>query len=241
MKKVVARLLGALLALLLAAGFVAYRRLRPPPCTGGVYIELRPPLPEPGRYRFRVELDGGERLCEFDAAADGSAKKLDCKMPLELATRVQENAHSIVGLTIGAAPERLRLQVKQGNQAIYDSELSPKYTPWAIRREDSKHFCGDRALLQPQCLRGSPQCAPYPARCDGPEDCPTGQVCCASAEWAREYGVYAATECSSQRNCLDRFARIACHADADCPSGAPCNDATLRGEFAPPLTACAAK
>ncbi len=241
MSKTVARVLGAAAALLLAAGFVAYRKLRTPPCTGGVYIELRPPLPEPGSYHFRLELDDGERTCEFDASPSGSANKSQCKMALELETRVHGQAHSITGITIGAAPERLRIQVKQAGQALYDSLLEPKYTPWAIRRQDSKRFCGDRALVQPACLRGSPQCAPYPARCDGPEDCSGREVCCASAEWGREYGVQAATECSSRRDCLDRFARIACHADSHCAEGVACNDASLSREFAPPLVVCAGK
>jgi hypothetical protein len=239
--RIIAQVLGACAAVALAAGWYGYMRFRPPPCTGGVFFELRPPLLEPGPYHFRLELDGAERVCEFEASPDGTARKTACKMALEIDTRAQGNEKSIVGVAIGAAPEHLRFQVKQRGQALYDTTLEPKYTPWAIRREDSKRFCGDRALVKPDCVRGSAQCAPYEASCTGPEGCSSGKVCCASAEWAREYGVKAATECSSRRDCLDRFGRVACHRDSDCAEGSLCNDTSLRKDFSSPLDACGPK
>ncbi|HEV8247270.1 MAG TPA: hypothetical protein VGP93_15940 [Polyangiaceae bacterium] len=240
MSKNLARVFGASAAVLVAASFVAWKRLRPPPCSGGVFIEFRPPLAAPGPYRFRVDLDGDSGICEFEASPDATAHKTQCKMPLEVRARDQDGRKTIIGVTIGAAPERLRLQVKQGSEAIYDTSLEPKYTPWATRRAENKRFCGDRALVKPVCLRGSSQCIPFPASCDGPEDCPAHDVCCASPEWGREYGVKAATECSSRRDCLDRFARVACHDDKDCGDSVRCDDLSVATDFTPLIKACAA-
>ncbi len=232
-----ARWLGGLSALVLVGGWFAYQRLRPTPCPGGLFIELRPPLLEPGPYRFRLELDDGERVCSFEAVPGGSAHKTDCKMALEITSRLSNGEQSIVGVAVAAAPEELRLLVMQGKQAIYDTRLEPKYAPYPVRREDERRFCGDRAFVKPSCQRGSPQCAPFPARCDGPEDCGAAEICCLSPEWGREYGVKAASVCSGRRACLDRFARVACHADADC-AGSSCSDQSLAADFNPPLKAC---
>jgi hypothetical protein len=237
----VAHVLGAGLGVLLTGGYVVWKRLRPPPCTGAVFVELRPPLAAPGPYHFRLSLDDDERGCAFDVQLP-MKRRVDtkaCKMALTLETRVHGTTESILGLTIGAAPERFRFRVTRGSELIYDTELQPRYAPYATLREESKRFCGDRAFVKPECLRGSSQCAPYVAACSGPEVCGGGQVCCVSPDRAREYGAYAAAECSSQRSCLDRFAQIACRKDADCPSDMRCSDRSLAREFHQPLSVCA--
>ena len=237
-KITVARWLGGLAGLAVVGGWIAYQKLRPTPCPGGVFVEFKPPLLAPGPYQFRLELDDGDKLCVFEATPGGAARKIDCKRALEITSREQPSGQSIVGVAIAGDPERLRLAVKQGAAVVYDTMIEPTYAPYAVRREDDPRFCGDRAFVHPACRRGSPQCAPFAAACDGPEDCAAPKVCCASPEWGREYGVRAATECSSQRDCLDRFARVACHADADCGDDSVCDDASLAADFSPPLKAC---
>ena len=235
-----AHLLGASLGVLVMTGYVAWKRLRPPPCTGAVFVELRPPLLEPGPYRFVLTLDEGDRVCEFDVPLP-SKRPVDtksCGMALALETRVQGTRSSIVGLTLGAAPEQLGFRVKRGAETIYDERVEPRYAPYATRREDSKRFCGDRAFVKPACIRGSSQCAPYPASCTGPDGCPQGKVCCVNPDQAREYGVHTGTECSSRRGCLDRFGQIACRADPDCKDGSRCTDETFGRYFEPAMRVC---
>ena len=230
-------MLGACVAAIFGAIWFAWTRLRPPPCTGGVFIEFRPPL-APARYRFRIELDDNGQACEFEALPDGTARKQHCELPLEVTTRTWGTEPSIVSVALGAAPERLRLRVNQGSRAVYDTTLIPEYAPQTTRREESKRFCGQRAFLRPSCIRGSAECAPYRPTCQGPKDCGAGKVCCASPDWGLEYGAKAATECSSRGACLERFGRIACKEDADCPEANTCNDTSLSADFDPPLRAC---
>lgn len=54
-------------------------------------------------------------------------------------------------------------------------------------------------------------------RCDGPEDCRIGEICCARAEGTA--GIYRSA-CSNRDGCQGGFAM--CHADADCGSGLRC-------------------
>ena len=238
MPKSSAPFLGACFGVLVATSWVAWQRLRPPPCTGGLFVELRPPLAMPGPYHFRFELD--DERCEFDVALslEGSVGKRACPKPLELDTRVQDGKTSLIGVAVGAAPEHVRLVVQRGPDVLYDTTVDPKYSPYAIRREDSKKFCGDRAFLKPECRRGSPGCAPYPALCDGPEDCAEGKSCCLSPEQGKEYGAAVATECVSRRRCLDGFGTLACHADADCPKDMACSDRSLEKYFQSVVVAC---
>jgi hypothetical protein len=234
-----ARFLGAGAAFLCAAIYFAWQRLRGPECHGAVYIEIRPPLGAPGPYHFRLNLDEDERTCEFDVSPEArGVQPAHCGMALEIQSRVQGTHASIVGLTVGSAPEKLQFVVTRGTDVIYDAELVPKYAPYATTRKESRRFCGENAFLKPACRRGSPSCAPFSPACDGPEDCDHGKVCCVSPEWGFEYGARAATECTSKPRCLARLARFACHTDAHCPDGMLCNDPSLRSDFAPPLQAC---
>jgi hypothetical protein len=234
------QLLGAIAGVVVALGFVVWQRLRPPACSGGVFLELRPPLAEAGPYHFRLVLDGGPEVCEFELVlpVTGPVDKRRCRRALKLETRVEEGATSLVGLALGAAPDELALKIERGGDIIYDTELSPRYSPYAVRREDERQFCGDRAFLKPACRRGSAECLPFRARCDGPEDCSEQRSCCANPEQGREYGAKVATECRFRRGCLDSFGLVACHSDADCPTNMACDDDSVAKDFTPALRVC---
>jgi hypothetical protein len=238
-----AHLAGAVLGVAAMSGFVVWQRSRPAGCTGGVTIELRPPLGEPGTYRFRLVLDGIKQPCEFSVPwpIRGRVDTSTCGHVVELRTRVQGAESKIAGLTVGAAPEAFEFRVMRGNEALYDTKITPTYGPYETPKEESRLFCGERALVVPACLRGSSGCAPFDPICDGPEDCSNGKACCASPDWGREYGPLAASECSGVRRCLDRFGFVACHADADCPPDMACTDTSLAKDFKRPLTACEPK
>ena len=55
-------------------------------------------------------------------------------------------------------------------------------------------------------------CTNLPGRCDGPEDCASGQVCC---------GGQMGSSCVAADQCTGFSARL-CHTMADCPSGQIC-------------------
>lgn len=239
MSKNTAQLLGAIAAVLVMA-FVTWQRIRPPPCPGGVFVELHPPLSEPGPYRFRLHLDDAEKPCEFEVALPVSARvdTSACKMAVALKTAKRGSHETVLGLTFAAHPERVKFEVLRQAEKIYDLTLTPQYSPYEVRREDDKRFCGEQARLQPQCLRESSECSPFPVVCDGPEDCGEHKVCCVSPEWGRDFGKLAASECSGRNACLDRLAHIACHEDGDCPRDMSCDDTSLGSEFKPALRAC---
>jgi len=236
-----AQLLGAIAAMLVMS-WVFWQRLGPRPCSGGLFIELHPPLAEPGLYRFRVAIDGTPP-CEFavplPVKADVDTKR--CHWALELKTQTRGNQTTIAGLTVGAAPKWFQFQVKRNGESLYDTRVEPKYTPYPTQRHQNKRFCGEQAFVKPPCVRGSSECAPYRPMCSGPQDCPKPKACCVSPEWARDYGAKAASECGSTRGCLDRFALLACRADSDCPEDMACDDTSVASEFDPPLTTCRRK
>jgi hypothetical protein len=59
-------------------------------------------------------------------------------------------------------------------------------------------------------------CETLEARCDGPEDCASGQLCCAGGTGRNAYtGFTCAASCSST-------SRQTCHADGDCPTQLTC-------------------
>lgn len=235
-----AQLLGAIFGVTMMSGYVLWRQTRPAPCTGGVTLELRPPLEAPGSYRFHIELEGIPQPCEFTVPfpVQGRVDTSKCGHAVELQTRVEGAVSKIVGLTIGASPESLLFRLTRNGERLYDASLTPKYGPYETPKSESRVFCGERALVTPPCVRGSSACAPYEPSCDGPEDCTGGKSCCASPDWGREYGPKAATECSSKRRCLDHFGFVACHADTDCPDDMACADASLSKDYKRPLLAC---
>ena len=217
-------------------------RTRATPCPGAVTLEFHPPLVERGSYHLQLSWDG-VNPCQFTvelplAASAKERAKTGCGMALELRTRVQDEQVSVTGLTFAAAPARFRLQLRRDLEPIYDTLLEPQFAPYRTTRAEDKHFCGERALLLPQCLRGSSACAPFPARCTGPEDCQPKQACCLTPEWGRDFGARAASECSSTNSCIAHLGRLACHLDSDCPSGMRCGDTSLAGEFSKPVSVC---
>ncbi len=239
MYKSPAQVLGALAAVLVM-GWLFWVQLMPKSCPGGVFVEFHPPLSEPGPFHFRLRLDDAEQACEFDVPLPIS-QRVDtshCKMAVELKTLKRGKHESIGGLTFGAAPKHFALKVTRQNEALYDGDVVPHYSPYPTKKEENKRFCGEQAFVQPKCVRGSSECAPFPTSCDGPEDCGEHEICCGSPESARDYGKGFATECSGRRRCLERYGHVACHHDADCRSGESCADDGSAAEFKPPLLAC---
>jgi len=237
-----AQRLGAIVGAGLAITGVIWLRTRATPCPGAVTLEFHPPLADRGSYRIQLSWEGG-KPCQFTvelplAPKAQTPEKTGCGLALQLRTQVQDGQASIAGLTFAAAPARFELHVERDREAIYDTLLEPTFAPYPTRRADDKHFCGDRALVLPRCLRGSSQCAPFPTRCTGPDECQPKQACCLTPEWGRDFGPRAASECSSTNGCLSHLGRLACHSDGDCPTGMRCGDASLASDFSKPVLAC---
>lgn len=235
-----AKVLGALAAVLAVSLGLLVSKLRPPPCSGAVFFEFRPPLGEPGSYQLSVDLDHGKRHCELEISLPlvKGPDKSRCPLAVELKTQGHKSASQLVTFAVGDAPEHVRLTVRHGKTLLYDAELTPEYSPYAIERAQGPKFCGDRAFVKPSCIRGTSQCWPFPARCDGPEDCKGKQVCCVDPEWGASYGPSTATECTSQSRCLGRVAEVACRADDDCPQGTKCRRAPYAEQFRGELSVC---
>jgi len=227
---------------LLMGGWILWKQLGPRPCTGAVFIDFTPPLPAPGPYRFRLQLDDVATPCEFEVPLPdpGVVSTAACGMRVELLARGQGDESSITGLALGASPKRLALRVLRGAEPIYDTQLEPTYSPYPATRQESRRLCGSRATLAPQCLRKSSACLPFRPACDGPEDCPSRKECCVSADQGRRYGAHAAATCEVKSRCAERFGLVACHASGDCPPGETCAPAPFGSDFAPPLHTCRA-
>jgi hypothetical protein len=234
--------MGAIVGGTLAITWVIWIRTRATPCPGAVTLEFHPPFADPGSYHIQLSW-AGARPCDLTVAipldsATQDHKRTGCGMALQLRTQVQDNQASLSGLTFAAAPERFTLRVKRNDEPVYDAVLEPKYAPYETSRAEDHHFCGDRALVLPPCLRGSSECAPFPARCTGPQDCGPKQACCLTPEWGRDFGPKAGSECSSTSSCFAHLGRLGCHGDADCPADMRCGDATLAADFLPSVLVC---
>jgi hypothetical protein len=234
-----AQVLGAMTAVILVGGYVMVRHLAPPPCAGATFVELHPPLPAPGIYHISLVLDGGSKRCDFEVPLPSAqpVSLAGCKMRVEITIEGEGAESRITGLAFGAAPKHLGLQVRRGTELVYALEIDPVYSEYPATHEESKRFCGPRARLTPPCIRGSSACLPFRASCDGPEDCPGGQVCCLNPDLGRKYGAKAAVECSSERRCIDRFGMVACHAPEDCPPRMVCAPSSV-ADFSPLVQAC---
>lgn len=235
-----AQRLGAVVGAVLAIGWVVWVRTRSAPCSGAVTLEFHPPLTDPGTYHFRL---AGPDLepCEFAISLphpEGLRGSKACRLARELRTSIRDGQLSVSELTFAAAPERFTLQVRRADEPLYDTALEPRYAPYPTARADNPRFCGDRARVVPDCLRGSSACAPYPTRCTGPEGCPHGQSCCLTPEWGREFGARQASECASNARCSAHFGQLACHVDSDCPSDMHCAKAALSADFSPSVLTC---
>jgi hypothetical protein len=234
--------MGAIVGATLAIAFVIWIRTRATPCPGAVTLEFHPPLADRGSYHVQLSWEGA-KPCQFTVdlppAADAqSPAKTGCGLAIELRTQVRDGQTSLTGLTFAAAPAHFRLQLKRELEPIYDAQLEPQFAPYPTTRAEDKHFCGERALVLPPCLRGSSGCKPFPARCTGPQDCQPKQTCCLTPEWGHEFGPLAASECSSMNSCLAHLGHLACHADSDCPTGMRCSDTSLSADFSRPVSAC---
>jgi hypothetical protein len=237
-----AQRMGAIVGATLAITWVIFIRTRATPCPGAVTLEFHPPLADPGSYRIQLTWDG-RKPCELTIAVPLASPAKDhartgCGIALELRTQVQDGKASISGLTFAAAPERFQLRVSRDGEAVYQTDVVPKYAPYETSRAQDGHFCGDRALVLPTCVRGSSECAPFPTRCTGPEDCGPKQACCLTPEWGRDFGPKAASECTSANGCFTHLGHLGCHADADCPPDMRCGDAALSADFSPAVLAC---
>lgn len=71
-------------------------------------------------------------------------------------------------------------------------------------------------------------------KCDGPEDCTNGKVCCIGVGAA----FYGSTECIAPSECSESFQQIACHGGGDCPTGTTCQPAESADIFVPTLLGC---
>jgi hypothetical protein len=221
---------------------VVWFRTRATPCPGAVTLEFHPPLADRGSYHIQLSWDG-VKPCSFTVTLPLDPKlqtgeKPGCGMAIQLRTQVQEQQASVAGLTFAASPSRFRLQIQRDREPIYDTELEPKFAPYPTLRAEDKHFCGDRALVLPQCVRGSSECAPFPARCGGPQECQGKQACCLTPEWGRDFGPQAASECTTTNSCLAHLGRLACRTDGDCPQGMRCGDAALTNDYSKPVLVC---
>lgn len=221
---------------------VVWLRTRATPCPGAVTLEFHPPLADRGNYHIQLSWEGG-KPCALTVTLPLDPKqhtgaKPGCGMTLQLRTQVQDQQASLAGLTFAASPSRFRLQIERDREPIYDTQLEPKFAPYPTLRAEDRHFCGDRALVLPQCIRGSSECAPFPVRCSGPDDCPGKRACCLTPEWGHDFGPQAASECTTTNGCLAHLGHLACRADGDCPRGMHCGDASLAKDFDKPVTVC---
>lgn len=233
---------GAIVGGTLALIGVIWIRTRTASCPGAVTVEFHPPLAEPGSYHIHLSWPGG-KPCDLTVAvpftgSEQAHAKTGCGMALQLQTQVQAGQASVSGLTFAAAPERFDLRVKRNDEAVYDAQITPKYAPYETTRTEDRHFCGDRALVLPPCLRGSSQCWPFPASCTRPQDCGPKQACCLTPEWGKDFGPKAGSQCSSTNSCLSHLGHLGCHADSDCPVDMRCADRTLAADFSPPVMVC---
>lgn len=235
-----AKVLGAIAAVLAASLWMLVSRFRDAPCSGAIFFEFHPPLSGQGRYVIDVDLDRGDKRCEIELGLPltGQPDKSRCPMTLELKTQGERAATQLVGFAVGAAPEQVALSVRKGNEVLYETKLEPSYSPYSVEREPGGRFCGDRAFVQPACIRGTSECWPFVTNCDGPEDCNRGRVCCVDPEWGADYGSSTATECTSSSRCLSRMAQLACHEDAHCPSEMKCTHAPFADQFRGALSVC---
>jgi hypothetical protein len=234
--------LGAIVGAALAVVWLIWIRTRATPCPGAVTLEFHPPLADRGSYHVQLSWDGSQ-ACEltFAVPLDGTVKeraKTGCGVAIQLRTQVQDGTASISGLTFAAAPEHFKLHLTRNAEAIYDLEAAPKYAPYETTRAEDRHFCGQRALVLPTCLRGSSECAPFPASCTGPQTCGPRQVCCLTPEWGRDFGPKAASDCTSANGCFAHLGHLGCRADADCPADMRCDDSALAADFSPSVLVC---
>lgn len=82
------------------------------------------------------------------------------------------------------------------------------------------------------CAPSSVGCGDFFMACDGPEDCPAGQVCCIGI--GAHYG---SADCENPADCGQSFQQVACHTTADCPVGT-CQQSQYSDVFVSTLRGC---
>ncbi len=220
---------------------VTLSRSMPKPCTGATTLQFRPPLTGTGRYAISLGL-GQARQCalELSLLPTPRLQAEQCDVRLKLNVGGTPTHPTVRGLVLNASPQRLDLTVSHETELLYQTTLTPTYAFEALRDESGDNFCGASTLISPPCVRGSSQCKPFAVLCDGPEDCPEGQACCAAPAWGDEHGADRSMECTGRQACLRRIESfVACHVDADCPRAMACTDRSLIPDFETPITVCA--
>ena len=71
-----------------------------------------------------------------------------------------------------------------------------------------------------------------PLACDGPEDCASGEVCCATVNQQGQTNVYQSVECAT--TCDGNDYRVVCGASGMCPGGETC----MTSDMLPPYQDC---
>ncbi|MBX3127018.1 MAG: hypothetical protein KF718_09890 [Polyangiaceae bacterium] len=92
-------------------------------------------------------------------------------------------------------------------------------------------YCANAGLGNP-CTCSGLGCDKLEITCDGPEDCPTGQRCCATKEWTGPK--YDEVKCRTACSVTARDVREVCHAGGQpCANGKACSaDANLPPNYA---------
>lgn len=237
-----AQLWGGALAVTVVGVVVLISRAMPPPCLGAATISFRPPLLGPAIYEISLDLDQ-RRPCTFrvELGQRAEVREQACSAKWQLQVRGRAGQPAITGVVVSAAPEMMHLRVTRGGERIYDTSVKPQYLEANPgERGEVQEYCGQSTFLKPECIRGSSQCKPFGVICDGPEDCPGGQACCAAPDWGMEYGAANSMECTTRSACLSRIESfVVCHDDADCPKQMRCSDDSLSEEYERKLRACA--
>jgi len=97
----------------------------------------------------------------------------------------------------------------------------------------SNQMCCDYHNTDPGCFEKGTYCFPgVDVTCDGPEDCVSGQVCCAKVLIHAQTAEYLSMTC--QATCEAGDERVVCGSSGVCPSGQTCAES----EIAPPYLEC---
>jgi hypothetical protein len=93
--------------------------------------------------------------------------------------------------------------------------------------------CCDYHNTDPTCLEPGTLCFPgVDVRCDGPEDCSSQEVCCATVVVKAQTREFLNMECRA--TCIARDERVVCGDTGSCPAGQTCSVS----DIAPPYWDC---
>jgi hypothetical protein len=95
------------------------------------------------------------------------------------------------------------------------------------------NFCCDHPNQAPECVANGGTCTfGVEVACDGPEDCASGEVCCATLFTQGQNASYVSTMCAT--TCTGKDRRVVCGATGTCPTGQTCGTSDLL----PPYNDC---